>query len=112
MAMFKSGNLALKENTFTGFERIDDDAAVMTLQGTVNKMGFLLLSCGCWRNHGASDRSVRSSRGNRRGVENVRPEAGSLRVSTPAIEFIDRTSQLKSVRSTASPIILWPASFG
>jgi uncharacterized YccA/Bax inhibitor family protein len=43
MAIYKSGNLALKETAFTGFDRVEDDANVMTLQGTVNKTMLLLL---------------------------------------------------------------------
>ncbi len=41
MALFKSGNPALKQETFTGFSVAETDD-VMTLQGTVNKTGILL----------------------------------------------------------------------
>ncbi|HEY6952941.1 MAG TPA: Bax inhibitor-1/YccA family protein [Bacteroidota bacterium] len=44
MALFKSGNPALKENTFTGIEHAATDEEAMTLQGTVNKTGFLLFT--------------------------------------------------------------------
>jgi uncharacterized YccA/Bax inhibitor family protein len=42
MAIYRSGNPALGENTFKGLESIDHDN-VMTLQGTVNKTALLLL---------------------------------------------------------------------
>ncbi len=44
MAIFKSGNPALKEKVFTGLERVTDPENAMTIQGTVNKTFFLLLS--------------------------------------------------------------------
>jgi len=43
MAIFKSGNPALKEDTFKQLERVDDPENAMTLQGTVNKTALLLL---------------------------------------------------------------------
>jgi uncharacterized YccA/Bax inhibitor family protein len=43
MAIFKSGNPALKQSTFEGLERVGDETDVMTIQGTVNKTVFLLL---------------------------------------------------------------------
>jgi uncharacterized YccA/Bax inhibitor family protein len=45
MALFKSGNPALSEKTFKGFQLVDNDSEVMTLQGTVNKTALLLLLC-------------------------------------------------------------------
>ncbi len=42
MALFKSGNPVLKENTFTALEAPVDAAERMTLQGTVNKTALLL----------------------------------------------------------------------
>ncbi|NEU07619.1 Bax inhibitor-1/YccA family protein [Flavihumibacter sp. R14] len=44
MALFKSGNPALDKETFKDIERIVQDEEVMTLQGTVNKTGLLLLA--------------------------------------------------------------------
>ena len=44
MALFKSGNPALDKETFTGFKNIAVTENVMTLQGTVNKTGVLLLA--------------------------------------------------------------------
>lgn len=44
MALFKSGNPALRENTFTSIGSVSDDSNAMTLQGTVNKTGILLLA--------------------------------------------------------------------
>lgn len=44
MALFKSGNPALKQNTFSGFAIPADEENIMTLQGTVNKTGVLLLA--------------------------------------------------------------------
>lgn len=44
MALFKSGNPALKHETFSGFAETADDQGIMTLQGTVNKTGLLLLT--------------------------------------------------------------------
>ena len=44
MALFKSGNPALKQDTFDGFAHAADEENIMTLQGTVNKTGFLLLT--------------------------------------------------------------------
>ena len=43
MALFKSGNPALRANTFTSFEGVAAEDA-MTLQGTVNKTGIMLLA--------------------------------------------------------------------
>jgi uncharacterized YccA/Bax inhibitor family protein len=42
MALFKSGNPALGEKTFTGLAPVADADDVMTLQGTVNKIAVLL----------------------------------------------------------------------
>jgi uncharacterized YccA/Bax inhibitor family protein len=45
MALFKSGNPALTKDTFKDIEKIaKEDENVMTLQGTVNKTGILLLA--------------------------------------------------------------------
>jgi len=44
MAIFKSGNPALKQEVFSGFAETADEQNVMTLQGTVNKTGLLLLT--------------------------------------------------------------------
>lgn len=44
MALFKSGNPALKETTFTELAAPIEAADRMTLQGTVNKTGLLLLA--------------------------------------------------------------------
>jgi uncharacterized YccA/Bax inhibitor family protein len=44
MALFKSGNPILKENTFEEFQDAANEDNVMTLQGTINKTGFLLLT--------------------------------------------------------------------
>jgi len=44
MALFKSGNPALKQETFSGFAESANAENVMTLQGTVNKTGLLLLT--------------------------------------------------------------------
>lgn len=43
MALFKSGNPALGESTFAPLARAADSDNVMTLQGTVNRIAFLLL---------------------------------------------------------------------
>ncbi len=43
MALFKSGNPALGQNTFAPLARAADPDNVMTLQGTVNRIAFLLL---------------------------------------------------------------------
>ena len=42
MALFKSGNPALTEKTFTTIGRVEADENVMTLQGTVNRAALLL----------------------------------------------------------------------
>jgi len=42
MALFKSGNPALGENTFTRLAPVADSDSVMTLQGTVNRIALLL----------------------------------------------------------------------
>lgn len=42
MALFKSGNPALSENTFARLAPVADSDSVMTLQGTVNRTAFLL----------------------------------------------------------------------
>jgi len=44
MALFKTGNPALQEQTFSGFDRIADEQNAMTLQGTVNKTALLLVT--------------------------------------------------------------------
>jgi uncharacterized YccA/Bax inhibitor family protein len=44
MALFKSGNPVLKKNVFDGYPQVSEDADVMTIQGTVNKTGFLLFT--------------------------------------------------------------------
>jgi uncharacterized YccA/Bax inhibitor family protein len=45
MALFKSGNPALTKDTFKDIEKVDKgEENVMTLQGTVNKTGILLLA--------------------------------------------------------------------
>jgi uncharacterized YccA/Bax inhibitor family protein len=46
MALFKSGNPALRESTVAGFAPVRDEAGAMTLQGTVNRMALLLLVLG------------------------------------------------------------------
>lgn len=43
MALFKSGNPALGENTFARLAPVADSASAMTLQGTVNRIAFLLI---------------------------------------------------------------------
>lgn len=43
MALFKSGNPALDKETFHDFVTVEDSSQAMTLQGTVNKTGLLLL---------------------------------------------------------------------
>jgi uncharacterized YccA/Bax inhibitor family protein len=44
MALFKSGNPALTKDTFEGIAKVSQgEQSVMTLQGTVNKTGILLL---------------------------------------------------------------------
>jgi uncharacterized YccA/Bax inhibitor family protein len=43
MALFKSGNPALGENTFARLAPVADSDNVMTLQGTVNKIALLLV---------------------------------------------------------------------
>jgi uncharacterized YccA/Bax inhibitor family protein len=43
MALFKSGNPALGDKTFTGLAPVADINDQMTLQGTVNRLAFLLL---------------------------------------------------------------------
>ena len=44
MALFKTGNPALQQSTFAGFDRIADEENAMSLQGTVNKTALLLLA--------------------------------------------------------------------
>lgn len=44
MALFKSGNPALDKDTFNNIDRVGKGDEVMTLQGTVNKTGLLLLA--------------------------------------------------------------------
>jgi len=44
MALFKSGNPALDKETFTEIDSVNEGEATMTLQGTVNKTGLLLLA--------------------------------------------------------------------
>ncbi|MBL7849603.1 MAG: Bax inhibitor-1/YccA family protein [Cyclobacteriaceae bacterium] len=45
MALFKSGNPALTKDTFKDLEKVaEDEDNVMTLQGTVNKTGVLLIA--------------------------------------------------------------------
>ncbi|RIW17491.1 Bax inhibitor-1/YccA family protein [Algoriphagus lacus] len=45
MALFKSGNPALTKDTFNDLEKVvQGDENIMTLQGTVNKTGLLLLA--------------------------------------------------------------------
>jgi uncharacterized YccA/Bax inhibitor family protein len=44
MALFKSGNPALDKETFNNIDRVEIGDKVMTLQGTVNKTGLLLLA--------------------------------------------------------------------
>ena len=46
MALYKSGNPALRESTFTGLAPVRDEAQAMTLQGTVNKLALLLVVLG------------------------------------------------------------------
>ncbi len=58
MALFNSTNPALRNNTFT---RLEPGASVMTVQGTVNKTGMLLLLCiaaASWTWHLASVNGV------------------------------------------------------
>jgi uncharacterized YccA/Bax inhibitor family protein len=45
MSLFKSSNPVLSEKTFQGtvFEGIRDESQMMTMRGTINKFGFLLL---------------------------------------------------------------------
>jgi uncharacterized YccA/Bax inhibitor family protein len=43
MALFKSGNPTLKESTFEGFGAIENAGEQMTLHGTINKVGILLV---------------------------------------------------------------------
>lgn len=43
MALFKSGNPALSDKIFTNAPRIDERTETMTISGTVNKIGLLLL---------------------------------------------------------------------
>lgn len=45
MALFDSGNPAMNEKTFQGtiFEGIRDESQMMTVRGTINKFGFLML---------------------------------------------------------------------
>lgn len=44
MALFKSGNPALGKETFTNVDEVFGSEDIMTLQGTVNKTGLLLLA--------------------------------------------------------------------
>ena len=44
MALFKSGNPVLRKNVFAEFPEVLGDKGVMTIQGTVNKTGFLLFT--------------------------------------------------------------------
>ena len=44
MALFKSGNPALREDTFTSAGAVADESNAMTLQGTVNKTAILLVA--------------------------------------------------------------------
>lgn len=44
MSIYKSGNPALKKNTFTRLGVIEDPENIMTLQGTVNKVSLLLFA--------------------------------------------------------------------
>jgi uncharacterized YccA/Bax inhibitor family protein len=44
MALFKSANPVLRKDVFDGFPEASGDAEVMTIQGTVNKTGFLLFT--------------------------------------------------------------------
>lgn len=43
MALYKSGNPALNQQTFTQAKRVDPSEGLMTLQGTVDKVAFLLV---------------------------------------------------------------------
>ena len=47
MALFKSSNPALGEDTFSKYGRSSDATDVMTINGTVNKIGILLLLVVC-----------------------------------------------------------------
>lgn len=44
MALFKSGNPVLKQNTFSNITTAADTESVMTLEGTINKTGLLLFT--------------------------------------------------------------------
>lgn len=44
MALFKSGNPALDKDTFNNIDKVGEGGNFMTLQGTVNKTGILLLA--------------------------------------------------------------------
>ncbi len=43
MAIYKTSNPALNENTFKSVAQADQSACVMTIEGTINKIGILLL---------------------------------------------------------------------
>ena len=44
MVLFKSANPGLRKDVFDGFPEALGNAEVMTIQGTVNKTGFLLFT--------------------------------------------------------------------